>query len=84
LISAERNEFGEMAPALDDVAAAESLYDLMQPWDGLLIGMVSMAYDGPAARLLGQLATVLAPDPARARPRRRPRPQLPQHRTPCL
>jgi DNA-binding SARP family transcriptional activator len=44
---------------LDDVAGAETLYPMMTPWSGYVIGLPNLAYDGVASRFLGALATVL-------------------------
>ena len=47
------------AGIVEDEVSAQALYDMMLPWDGYVIGIPTLAYDGPCARFLGVLATVL-------------------------
>lgn len=47
------------AAILEDHSSAAVLYDLMSPWEPYVLGVPTLAYDGPAARFLGLLATTL-------------------------
>jgi hypothetical protein len=47
------------AGIVEDEASAQILYDVMLSWDGYVIGIPTLAYDGPCARFLGVLTTIL-------------------------
>ena len=57
----------EVCAAIGDRVRAERLYELIEPYDGLIMWMVPTASAGPAGRYLGMLAALLGEhDKARA------------------